>query len=122
MIVIGGVHAIAFTIQALANGHVASWLSGDLWGSEVWAAEQSQSQAAFWLSLGSLAVPLVLLAAALLALIRADVPIPGSIGYGLAAWVLVCSAVMEPAGFPLGLIPAGMLILAHRRRIHPGTR
>jgi len=31
-------------------------------------------------------------------------------------WILVCSAILEPSGFPLGLIPAGMLILAHRRR------
>ncbi|MDQ3715661.1 MAG: DUF6463 family protein [Actinomycetota bacterium] len=114
---IGGAHAVGFTIQALVYGHVRNWLSGDLWGTQVWEAEQSQSQAAFWLSLGSLAVPLVLLAAALLALIRADVPIPGSIGYGLTAWVLACSLIMEPSGFPLGVIPAVMLILAHRRRV-----
>lgn len=60
-----------------------------------------------------------LLAALLLGLLRAEVPIPGFVGYVLFAWILVCSAILEPSGFPLGLIPAGMLILAHRRRSMP---
>jgi hypothetical protein len=64
----------------------------------------------------SFAVQLLVLSALLLGLLRAEVPIPGYVGYALMVWILVCSAILEPSGFPLGLIPAGMLILAHRRR------
>ncbi|MDQ4039358.1 MAG: hypothetical protein M3313_13660 [Actinomycetota bacterium] len=116
LIVISSIHVVFFGIQVVGYGHLSAWLGGALWGPEVLDVEMSQAQGAFWQLLGSFVVPLVLLSALLLRLLRARVPIPGFIGYGLAVWLLICSAVMEPAGFALGLIPAGMLILAHHRR------
>ncbi|MFE3288158.1 hypothetical protein ACFXJJ_34345, partial [Streptomyces sp. NPDC059233] len=32
----------------------------------------------------------------------------------LAAWVLLGGRILEPSGFPLGLIPVALLFLAHR--------
>ncbi|MDQ3734343.1 MAG: DUF6463 family protein [Actinomycetota bacterium] len=117
LIVISSIHVVFFSIQVVAQGHLSAWLSGQLWGPQVLDVEMSQAQGAFWQLLGSFAIPLLLLSALLLRLIRTDVPIPGFIGYGLAIWLLICSAVLEPSGFPLGLLPAGMLIVAHRRRV-----
>ncbi len=117
LLIISLMHILFFSIQVVSSGHLSAWLSGQLWGPQVLDVELSQAQGAFWQLLGSFAAPLVLLSALLLRLVRTDVPIPGFIGYGLAIWLLICSVVLEPSGFPLGLIPAGMLIIAHRRRV-----
>ncbi len=123
LILISVTHLVVFTGQAFALGFVSGWLTGDLRGLHTLEPEMSQSQAAFWLALGSFAVPIILLAALVNVLVKADLPVPGFVGYGLAGWVVACSVILEPSGFPLGLIPVALLIAAHRLdvRSRPST-
>ena len=125
LIVIAIVHLVFFTAQAFSLGLVRGWFTGELRSPETLQAEMSQSQAAFWQSLGSFAVPLILLAVLVSVLVKANVPVPGFLGYGLGVWVLVCTVILEPSGFPLGLIPVALLItadqLSRRSRHLPGT-
>lgn len=114
LIVLGLLHITLFTVQALTRGFVPGWLAGDLRVMRSWSAEATQSEAAFWVSVGSFAVPLILLGALTLTLTRLGQPVPAYLGYGLGVWVIVCAVMVEPSGFPVGLIPVGLLIAANR--------
>lgn len=114
LILISVGHLMVFTVQAFALGVVPGWFTGELRSLDTLELELSQSQAVFWANLGSFAVPLILLGALVSVLVGADLAVPGFVGYGLGVWVVLCSVILEPTGFPLGLIPAALLIRAHQ--------
>ncbi|MFI8502141.1 DUF6463 family protein [Streptomyces sp. NPDC085524] len=68
----------------------------------------------FWSLPGSFAVPLILLGLLLARMARTGQEVPRYVPWTLAAWVLLSGWILEPAGFPLGLIPVTLLLLAHR--------
>jgi hypothetical protein len=78
----------------------------------------TQSEAYFWSLLGSFAVPLLLLGALITRSAQEGRALPGYVTWTIAAWALGCAVIMEPSGFPLGLIPIGLLFAAEvmRRR------
>lgn len=114
LILIAVAHLALFTGLALALGFVPGWFVGELRSLEILRAEISQSQAAFWAGLGSFAVPLLVLGALVRVLVRSSVSVPGFVGYGLGVWVVICTLILEPSGFPLVLIPVALLIRAHQ--------
>lgn len=111
LILIAVLHLALFTGLALTLGFVPGWFTGELRSLEILEAEISQSHAAFWADLGSFAVPLILLGALVNVLVKAGVSIPG---FGLGVWIVLCTVILEPSGFPLGLIPVALLVRAHQ--------
>lgn len=106
-------HIAFFTVLTWRDW--SAWATGALWGPDPAAATEYQLHMGFWALLGSFAAPMLLLGLVVIRLSRQGVALPAYLGWGLLAWVLVCAALVEPSGFPLGLIPAFLLIAAHRR-------
>lgn len=92
-----------------------AWLAGDLWGAEPSTAVEYRLHHGYWALVGSFAVPLFLLGAVTVHLTRQGFSLPRYVGWIVLAWVLLASVLMEPNGFPLGLIPAILLIVAARK-------
>lgn len=92
--------------------YLPGWFAGNLWVNEPFGADMSQSQAHFWVLLGSFAVPLLLLGAVVVRSAREDRPLPAYVTWTLTGWVVVCALVLEPTGIPFLLVPAGLLIAA----------
>jgi hypothetical protein len=117
MMTIAIAHVVIFTI--LTHRYWVGWFAGDLRTTRYIGREMPHevlaSVAGFWQLPGSFVVPMTVLAMLISRLARTGRALPGYVGWVFGAWVVVASLVLEPSGFPLGLIPAGMLILAHRR-------
>lgn len=120
MIAVGLLHLVVLGLDALPL--LGGWIRGSLWTMAHWQPVTSQptdvlaGNAAFHATLGSFAAPMIVFGALLLWLDGRGVVPPAFVGWGLGAWALAAALVMQPSGYPLGLIPAVLLILAARRR------
>ncbi|MFC6100212.1 DUF6463 family protein [Olivibacter domesticus] len=93
-----------------------AWISGALWDHvdpETLAAFELNFE--FWALPGSFMIPLLLLGLLITRAAQMRDRLPRYLGWSLLLWVLICSIILEPSGFPLGLIPAVMLIMAHKK-------
>ncbi|MPZ79385.1 MAG: hypothetical protein GEV28_02910 [Actinophytocola sp.] len=97
---------------ATSTEFVPDWLSGALWADIPLDAPMPQAQAFFWQLVGSFAVPTALLGLLLSRFAREGRALPGYVTWTVAAWVTVCASTLEPSGFPVGLVPAAMLVTA----------
>lgn len=95
--------------------YLSGWLTGGLWQLPGPGSDLSQSAAAFWLVVGSFAAPVLVLGLLVSWIGRAGGRVPGLVGWGLGAWALAGTLVLEPSPFVLGLVPAAMIVLASRR-------
>ena len=118
-------HRAGTIIVAIAATHVAyflpsaleaagDWMDGALWALDL-DAEMTGTDAAFWALPGGFAVPVGLLGLLVRRQARQGTPPPAYLGWGLGAWALLASLITEPSGFPVALVPAGMLVVAARR-------
>ena len=120
MIGMSVLHMLVLGMDALPL--LPSWLSGHLWTLEHWqpVATQSPGMAAngavFHSTLGSFALPMLVFGFLVLWMDRRGLVPPAFVGWGIGAWALLAGLVVEPSGYPLGLIPAVLLILAARRK------
>ncbi len=113
LVFIGILHLVFFGVPSLE--HMPGWIAGDLRGMDIAPAEQmSQSEGLFWALIGSFAAPLILLGLLVSWLGKASRAVPAFVGWGIGIWVVIGVAIMEPSGFPLGLIPVVMLFIAAR--------
>ncbi len=112
-------------LVGLAAAHVAyflpvsmraldEWRAGALWTLER-DVKMTGVDAAFWALPGGFALPLGLLGLLVRRHARQGTPPPAWLGCGVGAWALIGSLISEPSGFPVGLVPAGMLVAASRR-------
>ena len=105
LMALGLLHLAAGAPDLLAA--LPGWSGGALWTTAHWAPVAGQPAAllasglAFWTTLGSGAVPLILLGALLRWLARLGVAPPAGLAVGLALWGLAAAAVMLPSGFVL---------------------
>jgi hypothetical protein len=67
---------------------------------------------AFWFSVGSFGVPLLLLGSLVTWLLRRGVPVPGWLGSGLAAWAVLIGLVSGFDGGTFILLTIGVLLAA----------
>ena len=95
-----------------------AWVAGDLWGAEPATTLEYRLHHGYWALVGSFAVPLFLLGLMTVHLTRVGLSLPWYIGWVVLAWVLIASALMEPNGFPLGFIPAALLLRARYLQHH----
>lgn len=109
LVFLGTLHLVL--LLARSAGRFDDWFGGAMWFLQGEAFfEPSGAASAFWISLGSFALPLLLLGLLVSYLGKTGVPVPRSIGWGLALWGAVCAVVVVPTPMPLVLVPAVMLI------------
>lgn len=119
MIAMSLLHLVVLGMDAMPL--LGGWVSGGLWTMAHWQPVVGQPQAllannaAFHATLGSFAGPMLVFGALAVWMDRRGIVPPAFLGWGLGAWALIASLVMEPSGYPLGLIPALLLIMASRR-------
>jgi hypothetical protein len=76
------------------------------------SADRLAAAEAFWFSVGSFGVPLLLLGSLVTWLLRRGVPVPGWLGSGLAAWAVLIGLVSGFDGGTLVLLTIGVLLTA----------
>jgi hypothetical protein len=92
---------------------IPGWLTLELWTAEHWQPLRAQrlellaSNAAFWSTIGSFALPLIMLGAVVIWLDKRQLPVPAFLGWSLLAWIVVASLIIEVSGFPLGMLLPG---------------
>lgn len=120
LMLLGVVHLIAIGIDALP--FLPGWLGLDLWTTGHWlpfAAQPSNllaSNAAFWATLGSCAIPSIILGALIVRMTRDGIPVPPFVGWSLCLWLGACALLIEPSGFPVGWIISLALVIGVRRQ------
>ncbi|WP_435240922.1 DUF6463 family protein [Streptomyces cucumeris] len=109
----GTAHTIgALTVQKAAR-HAGEWFSGGLWDEDL--AELSPAGGAYWLSLASFGIPLILIGLTVLWLDRRDITPPAFIAWTLAAWTAVDAVVLPFTPWPLFALACALLLIgAHR--------
>lgn len=120
MVGISLLHIAFFTVLTWRDWGASA--AGALWLPDPATAAEYRLHMGFWALLGSFAAPMLLLGLLVMRLARQGVPLPAYLGWGLLAWVLICAALVEPSGFPLGLIPAFLLIAGRRKAATSGRR
>jgi hypothetical protein len=114
LVILGVMHLVGLGAQN--TEHVDDWFTGALWGlPRDQFVEPSGANGAFWIVVGSFAVPLLLLGTLISHLARRGVVVPQSVGWGLAVWCTVGAVILEPTPMLLGLIPAVLLVRQARR-------
>ncbi|MGZ2443802.1 DUF6463 family protein [Sinorhizobium medicae] len=120
LMVIGILHMVVLGIDAAAE--IPGWLRLELWTVEHWQPLRTQrlevlaSNAAFWSTVGSFALPLIMIGALVVWLGGKHLPLPSFLGWSLLAWIVVASLIIEVSGFPLGIPVAICLIIGARRQ------
>jgi hypothetical protein len=105
IIALGVLHMLVLGVDAL--GHIPGWAAGKLWTWEHWEPVSGQRQDlvisgfAFWSTIGSFAIPLILLGLLVLWMIRRGVAVPRFVGFGLLGWGCIGTLIMLPSGFPI---------------------
>lgn len=120
MMALSVVHLAILGIDA--STYASGWAGLDLWSTEhlLPLADQSPamvaSNAAFWMTIGSMAVPAFLLGYLIYRLDRRGVAIPVEIGWTFLVWQIACALIMQPSGFIASvLIAASLAVGLHRQ-------
>ncbi|MBT2365833.1 hypothetical protein J7E88_11070 [Streptomyces sp. ISL-10] len=109
LLALGTLHLVVLGAQN--TRYFGDWFTGELWGlPREEFVHPGGAAGAFWVSLGSFAVPVMLLGILVMDLARREIAVPPVIGWGLAAWSLVGAMILEPTPVILLLVPAVLLI------------
>lgn len=110
------------TLGIDASAYASAWATFGLWSTEhlLPLADQSPtmvaSNAAFWMTMGSMAVPAFLLGYLILRLDQSGVIIPVEIGWVFLVWQVACALIMQPSGFIVSVVIAIALLVGLRRQ------
>lgn len=113
LLVAGGVAHIGITLGETAARHAGAWFGRELWGTAD-LADLSAANGAFWISVGSWAVPQTLLGLTLLWLDRRGVTPPSFIAWGLGGYALALG-LYTPQATAFGAVVVALLLLGARR-------
>ena len=111
-----------FVLGADLPAELPRWLSLNLWTFDHWQGLRAQpldlalSNGVFWATVGSFAIPLLILCSLTLWLDRRDLPIPAFVGWGLFVWMLLVTLIMPPSGFPVGALVTLLLAIGIQKR------
>jgi hypothetical protein len=106
MIALSAVHLIGFGTIALDV--MPEWLRGELWMNGL--APIPNVEGLFWASIASFAVPLLVIGLLVCWLAKTGIAVPRFVPLVLGGWLLICSLLLEPSGFPIGFIPVFLLL------------
>ncbi|AZM57237.1 hypothetical protein DMA15_35650 [Streptomyces sp. WAC 01529] len=113
IVLFGALHTLgALTVEEAAS-HADDWFSGALWEEDLSA--MSAANSAYWLSLGSFGVPLVMVGLTVLWLDRRGITPPSFIAWTLALWTVVDAVVLAFTPWPVLLLAAALLWFGARR-------
>ena len=113
MVFYGAAHTLAaLTVEGAAR-HADAWFSGKLWSEDF--SDMSAANSAYWLSIGSGGVPLVLLGLLVLWLDRRGIVPPPFIAWALAAWTAVDAVALGATPWPLLMLASVLLLVGARR-------
>lgn len=120
LIVLGIVHMLVLGSDIPTE--LPKWLGLNLWTFEHWRPLRSQphdlalSGGVFWATVGSFAIPTMILGGLILWLDRRGQTIPPFVGWSLIGWILLASLIMAPSGFPVALLITVCLAVGIRKR------
>jgi hypothetical protein len=120
LVALGIVHMAVLGLDAWP--YVSGWLRLDLWSLEHWRPLHDQPRAmlthkvAFWFTLGSGAVPGAILGALIVHMNRLGQQVPEFVGWSLLAWWGMAALIIQPSGFPIGVLVATVLMVGIRRQ------
>ena len=113
IVLYGAAHTLGALIGEGAARHAGAWFSGELWDDDL--ANMSPANSAYWLSLDSFGVPLIVVGLTVLWLDRRGITPPPFIAWMLGAWTVVDAVVLFVTPWPI-LLLANMLLLVGARR------
>ena len=111
----GAAHTLgALTVLGAAR-HAGVWFSGGLWGDDL--ANMSPAMSAYWLSVNSFGVPLIVVGLTVLWLARRGITPPPFIAWTLGVWTLVdvVGSGPLPAQWLIILLAIILLLVGARR-------
>jgi hypothetical protein len=109
----GAAHLLgALTVEGAAR-HAGAWFGGGLWGDDL--SNMSPANSAYWLSLASFGVPLILVGLMVLWLDHRGITPPPFVAWTLGIWTVVDAVVLLFTPWPV-LLLANILLLAGIRR------
>jgi hypothetical protein len=119
----GAAHLLgALTVEGAAR-HAGAWFGGGLWGDDL--ANMSPASSAYWLSVASFGVPLIVVGLVVLWMDRRGITPPPFVAWTLGIWTVVDAVVLLLTPWPV-LLLANILLLAgiqrtRRRDAHTTT-
>jgi hypothetical protein len=113
IVLFGAAHTLAALTLEKAARHAGVWFSGGLWDEDF--AAMSPADSAFWLSIGSFGVPLIVVGLTVLWLDRRGITPPPFIAWTLAIWTVFVAVVLVHTPWPI-LLLANILLLTGTRR------
>lgn len=109
----GAAHTLgALTVEGAAR-HAGAWFSGALWTDDF--AAMSSANSAYWLSLGSFGIPLIVVGLTVVWLNHRGITPPPFIAWMLGIWTIVDAVVLLLTPWPVLLIASILLLCGSRR-------
>jgi Family of unknown function (DUF6463) len=115
IVLYGAGHMLAALTAEGAASHAGAWFGGEVWGGDF--ESMSPAMSAYWLTVNSFGLPLVVVGLTVLWLDRRGITPPTFIAWTLGIWTVVDSVIAGPgAGQGLILLVAIILLLVGARR------
>jgi hypothetical protein len=109
----GAAHTIgALTVEG-AWRYAGAWFSGTLWGADF--RNMTPAHSAYWFSLGSFGIPLILVGLMVLWLHRRSIVPPAFVAWALTAWTAVDAAILLLTPWPIMMLANVLLLVGIRR-------
>lgn len=118
IVLYGAAHTIGALTVVGAARHAPAWFRRELWDEDL--ARMSPANSAYWLSVDSFGIPLILIGLTVLWLDRRDITPPAFIAWTLAGWTAVDAVVLKPTPNGLIIVAAIVLLLAGSRAKQSG--
>jgi hypothetical protein len=116
IVLYGAAHTLAALTFEGAARHADTWFSGELWTEDF--SDMGPATSAYWLSVGSFGVPLVLIGLTVLWLDRRGLVPPPFIAWALAAWTAVDAVALGATPWPVLMLANVLLLVGARRADH----
>ncbi|MGW2009625.1 DUF6463 family protein [Streptomyces nigrescens] len=115
-------HTVGALTLEKAGRYAGTWFSGGLWSEDF--ADMSPAGSAYWLSLASFGIPLILVGLTVLWLDRRGITPPAFIGWTLAGWTVVDAVVLPFTPWPIFVVACALLLIGIHRahRAHRAHR
>jgi hypothetical protein len=113
IVIYGAAHTLGALTVLSAGQYAGSWFSGALWRDDL--ASMSPANSAYWLSLNSFGIPLIIVGALVVWLDGRGVTPPSFVGWALTLFSVVGAVVLVMTPWPLLLTASALLVVQARR-------
>ncbi|MER6950237.1 DUF6463 family protein [Nonomuraea sp. NPDC000554] len=116
---VGTAHTLGALVLEKAARHAGAWFSGELWGEDL--AAMSPANSAFWLSLNSFGIPILMVGLLVLWLDRRNITPPAFIAWTLGILTVLDAVVLGPTPGLITLVAVILLLTGIRRAARHGN-